>query len=216
MELAPAPDVIQSESREASWPWLDPIRRLTRPVPCEPDARAPGPDAHGYPAAVVALIVDGSPPAFLMTNRSAMLHEHGGEVAFPGGRIESWDADPATAALRELEEEVGIGRDRVRPLGYLPGIWTGNGRYWVTPLLAWLPGPFDLSALDLSPEVESVFPLPLAIGLDPRRYGRPSAPGIDIPVPMLLWDGPLIWGATARILLGCAQAFEPAAQDTLR
>ena len=194
--------------------WLELLRHEAQAVPSEPEEGDGGPVLGSPRAAVVVLVIQGDEPGFLMTTRSATLQEHGGEVAFPGGRIEASDADPAAAALRELGEEVGLVSSRVWPLGYLPGIWTHGSRvrYWVTPLLAWLPGRFDFAQLNPGPEVEYAFSLPLAIGLDPGRYDRRRLPGTTHEVPVLHWSGPLIWGATARILMGCAQRIDTAAR----
>ncbi|MHB1544991.1 MAG: NUDIX hydrolase [Gammaproteobacteria bacterium] len=216
MRLPPVTPAPQNLDQKNLPSWIEPLRRLTQTVPSEPNRDTEGSVCDELRAAVVVLVVEQHLPVFLMTARSTTLHEHGGEVAFPGGRIEARDADPAAAALRELREEVGIAPSCVEPLGYLPGIRTRGSRYWVMPLLAWLPGSFDFSARNPSPEVEYAFGLSLAIALDPRRYDRKLVPGTDISVPMLIWEGPLIWGATARILMSCADQFDPAARDLLR
>src|ERR1700730_18125346 len=70
-------------------------------------------------AAVLVPVVAHERPAFLLTQRSSDLSSHSGQVAFPGGRIDEGDADPAAAAVRESEEEIGLRREFVSTLGYL-------------------------------------------------------------------------------------------------
>ena len=55
----------------------------------------------------------------LLTQRAAHLNDHAGQIAFPGGKIDATDASPLDAALREAEEEIGLDRNFVEPLGYL-------------------------------------------------------------------------------------------------
>lgn len=80
------------------------------------------------PAAVLVPIID-RPAALtvLLTRRSAQLSSHAGQVAFPGGRIDPEDDGPVGAALRETEEEAGIPRHFVTPIGLLDPYETGSG-----------------------------------------------------------------------------------------
>ena len=61
----------------------------------------------------------------LLTQRAAHLNDHAGQIAFPGGKIDATDASPLDAALREAEEEIGLDRDFVEPIGYLDLYGTG-------------------------------------------------------------------------------------------
>src|SRR5262249_40625903 len=76
-------------------------------------------EAPVRPAAVLIPIVDHKEPTVLLTQRSAHLKEHSGQVAFPGGKIDATDASPLDAALREAQEEVGLDRSFIDPIGYL-------------------------------------------------------------------------------------------------
>lgn len=204
-EVDPATDPVVRPS------WYEALAQLA-----QPDYEREEAVGAGAQAAVTVLALGHTAPAFLMTARSVRLHEHGGEVSFPGGRMEALDADPRSAALRELGEEVGIDPLEVVPLGYLPPIRTQSGsRYRVIPVLAWLPDAFDFTIRQPSAEVDYTFGLPFAIALDPARYGEIRVPGSDRSAPVLRWDGPLIWGATARILRDCATRFDPGARDRL-
>src|SRR5262245_47422482 len=71
------------------------------------------------PAAVLVPIIDYAQPMVLLTQRAQHLPDHAGQVSFPGGKIEKEDANPSASALREAQEEIGLDRTHVEPLGYL-------------------------------------------------------------------------------------------------
>src|SRR3954463_2173528 len=72
------------------------------------------------PAAVLVPLIDHrGGMSVLLTQRTAHLAAHAGQISFPGGRVEDADADTVAPALRETEEEVGLPRDRVRVIGRL-------------------------------------------------------------------------------------------------
>ncbi len=108
----------------------------------------------------------------LLTQRSADLPDHPGQISFPGGRVEPDDASIADAALREATEEVGLARERVAMLGELPTYETVTG-YRVTPVVGWVEPPFALTPDPV--EVADVFEVPLAFLLDPRTSSGTSA-----------------------------------------
>src|SRR5207245_986903 len=87
------------------------------------------------PAAVLVPLIDHPDGmAVLLTQRTAHLSAHAGQISFPGGRIEAEDPDAIAAALRETEEEVGLPRDRVRVIGRLDTYVTGTG-FEITPIV---------------------------------------------------------------------------------
>src|SRR5215469_12363428 len=71
------------------------------------------------PAAVLIGVVDHPLPTVLLTQRAAHLNDHAGQISFPGGKIEATDTSPLEAALREAEEEIGLARSFIDPIGYL-------------------------------------------------------------------------------------------------
>lgn len=152
-------------------------------------------------AAVLVPIVDHeSGLTVLLTQRASTLKNHAGQISFPGGRIEPTDLNPAEAALRETEEEIGVTREHITFAGYLEPHLVLSG-YWVTPVVAFLQPDFQLR-LDHR-EVEVAFEVPLTHILDPvnhhartRELGAVTVQVYDIP-----YENHNIWGATAGMLM---------------
>src|SRR6202165_4415552 len=85
-------------------------------------------DREIRPAAVLVPVVRReSGLTVLLTRRTAHLNDHAGQISFPGGRIDATDASPLDAALREAEEEIGLSREFIDPIGYLDLYATGLG-----------------------------------------------------------------------------------------
>ena len=152
------------------------------------------------PAAVLFPIVvrDGG-HTVLLTQRTAHLRDHAGQVSFPGGRVEADDLSPMDTALRETEEEVGLSRKHVEILGFLPEYRTGTG-FKVTPVVGLVSPPFDLS---LDPfEVAEVFEVPLAFLLDPANHQRHELHyrGALRQYFAMPYGDYFIWGATAGMI----------------
>lgn len=158
------------------------------------------------PAAVlIAIRVHDTEPSLILTKRSSALKHHPGQIAFPGGKQDDDDADLTDTALREAWEEIGLPRDAARVLGGLPPHETVTG-FRVTPILALIDTDFDLKPE--TGEVAEVFDVPLTHVLNRENYlvqGRRwrGATRHYYTVPL----GPYyIWGATARMLRGWAEA----------
>lgn len=138
--------------------------------------------------------------SLLLTQRSANLRQHGGEVAFPGGMWEPGDDFPKVTALREAEEEVALSPADVTTLGILPQSYTGSG-VAVTPVV----GVLSSSNLSLTPnpdEIDSIFQVPLQelvsdkrirTDIFLRRNQQLWAPAFD-------YQGYEIWGFTAAVI----------------
>lgn len=153
------------------------------------------------PAAVLVPIVKHEDElTVLFTERAPHLKNHGGQISFPGGRIEAQDGSALEAALRETEEEIGLSRQYVEVIGYLPPhlIFTG---YCVTPVVGIVQPGFDLE-IDMG-EVAGVFEVPLRYLIDPSHHqAREKQIGeIAVRVYDLPYGERRIWGATAGILM---------------
>ena len=163
------------------------------------------PSAALRPAAVLVPLVDHAHGmAVLLTQRTAHLSAHAGQISFPGGRIEEHDADPIAAALRETEEEVGLSRERVSVVGRLDNYVTGTG-FEIIPIVGIVMPPF---ALAIDPfEVAEAFEVPLAFILDRRNQQRVEreSGGRRRSFFVLPFEGRNIWGATAGILVNLAE-----------
>ena len=151
-------------------------------------------------AAVMLPIVGREPELHvLLTQRTAHLSDHAGQISFPGGRVEPEDRDREETALREMEEEVGLPRSRVTVLGRLPGYEIPSG-FRITPIVGWIEPPFELKPDPF--EVESVFEAPLSHFLDLDRYLRREYHfrGRHRHYLAIPYQGRYIWGATAAML----------------
>ncbi len=157
------------------------------------------------PAAVLlGLVARSEGPHVLLTQRTAHLKDHAGQISLPGGRIETTDADAIAAALREAQEEIGLDPSGVEILGELPVYDTITG-FRIHPVVGWIERP---SALVPDPfEVADVFEVPLAFALDPRNHERDSyeRDGRRREFFVLRWQDRYIWGATAGILVNFAR-----------
>lgn len=193
---------------EAGFRHLAGARLLRTPTPSSeagasdydlnPSAR-PATPGNLRPAAVLVPVLTGGILRVLLTERTAHLPAHAGQIAFPGGKIEASDASPLAAALRETEEETGLAREFVEPLGYVEPYVTSTG-FVVTPVIAAVRPGFVLNP-DRS-EVAGTFEVPLAFLLDEKNHR----------IEQRLWRGAMrsfyampygehyIWGATAGII----------------
>ena len=153
------------------------------------------------PAAVLVPIVERpTEPAVLLTRRADHLHDHPGQVSFPGGRLDDTDRGPVDAALRETAEEIGLGREYVALAGLLDGYETVTG-YGVTPVVGFVRPGFALT-LDAF-EVAEAFEVPLAFFLDEAscRIDSGVRGGIRRRYYAFEYAERYIWGATAGMLV---------------
>jgi 8-oxo-dGTP pyrophosphatase MutT (NUDIX family) len=151
------------------------------------------------PAAVLIAVVEHEQPTILLTQRATHLRDHAGQISFPGGKIDATDASPLDAALREAEEEIGLDRAFVEPLGYLDLYGTAFG-FRILPTVARVKPGFQLTINEN--EVESAFEVPLAFLMDPLNHQIHSKEfrGMERSYYAMPFAERYIWGATAGIL----------------
>lgn len=153
------------------------------------------------PAAVLVPLVD-RPGGLtvLLTQRTAHLNDHAGQISFPGGRVEAEDPSHEAAALRETEEEVGLPADRIELIGTLDHYIVRSG-YRVTPVVGFVNPPFEVRADPF--EVAEVFEVPLSFVLDTDNHVMESRTdqGVERTFYVLPYEDRYIWGATAGMLV---------------
>jgi 8-oxo-dGTP pyrophosphatase MutT (NUDIX family) len=151
-------------------------------------------------AAVLVPIVDRGEPFLVFAKRTDRVGTHRGQISFPGGRVDPSDAGFLEAALRESEEEIGLPRAVVEPLGALDDTETVATQFIITPFVgavrapvAWQPD---------GHEIEKVIEVPLASLRDFANLRVEYRERDGVLHEVLFWDyqGETIWGATARIL----------------
>ncbi|MBS1130679.1 MAG: hydrolase [Proteobacteria bacterium] len=152
------------------------------------------------PAAVLfPIVLREAGHTVLLTQRTAHLRDHAGQISFPGGRVEEEDLSPIHTALRETEEEIGLPRERVEIVGFLPEYRTGTG-FRVTPVVALVRPPFDLQPDPF--EVAEIFEVPLSFLLDPANHQQHSLHyrGALRNYFAMPYGEYFIWGATAGMI----------------
>lgn len=167
-------------------------------------------------AVLVPLVMREQGLTVLLTKRTDHLHDHAGQVSFPGGRVEAHDENPIATALRETLEETGLAPEHVDVLGHLPRYFTGTG-FAITPVTGLVTPNFTLS-LDTF-EVAQVFEVPLSHLTDHRNYRIHEARLPDGQIRRyysVAWDDFFIWGATAAMLRGMYQVLAEAFSSNKR
>jgi 8-oxo-dGTP pyrophosphatase MutT (NUDIX family) len=150
-------------------------------------------------AVLIPLLLKNDGLSVLLTQRTDHLHDHAGQISFPGGRMDSGDLNPHDTALRESEEEIGLDRKGVEIIGQLPQYLTVSG-YSVTPVVG-LVKPQAEYVLDAF-EVADIFEVPLHFLMNPANHqvrvwesDQGSRRFYSMP-----YENRFIWGATAGML----------------
>ncbi|HWI78942.1 MAG TPA: CoA pyrophosphatase [Ramlibacter sp.] len=180
-------------------------QRFAAPPQWEPEiwAERRFTDRQPAKAAVLVPIVMRERPMVLLTERTAHLSTHSGQVAFPGGKQDDTDLDATDTALREAHEEIGLERPLAEVIGTMPTYTTGT-MFIITPVIALVQPDYRL-ALNAF-EVADAFEVPLDFLMDPAHHQRHA---IELSGVRREWfsmpyagEGKerFIWGATAAML----------------
>ena len=176
-------------------------------------ARPPGTIAEweARPAAVlIPLFQEAGQWHVLLTERTHLVEDHKGQVAFPGGRVDGQDADRVATALREAEEEVGLKPEHVAVLGQIDELLTVS-QYRITPVVGVFPWPYTFTLQKT--ELSEVFTVPLRWLADPAnlevQQRHPLIPGRPVDVYYFYYAGHTIWGVTGRIIVNLLEIIRP-------
>ena len=166
------------------------------------------PERKLKPAGVLVPIINRpSGPTILLTQRTAHLNKHAGQISFPGGGWEEVDPHLEATALRETEEEIGLHNRHIEVLGQL-SMYETSTAYGVIPVVGWVEPPFDLT---IDPfEVAEAFEVPLAWILERENHQKEHRvrDGRRRHYYVLPYEGRFIWGATAGMLVNLVDVLE--------
>jgi 8-oxo-dGTP pyrophosphatase MutT (NUDIX family) len=126
------------------------------------------------------------------------LRHHAREIAFPGGKPDPGDRDLLDTALREIEEELGIARARLRVLGSLTPVPTATSRFTLNPFVVEVEAGAE-AVLDAH-EVAALIRMPLGDFFAGRVPFRAVDLGAGWRSPIFDFEIGSMYGATAHIL----------------
>ena len=151
-------------------------------------------------AVLVPLVLRQDGVTMLLTQRTDHLRDHAGQVSFPGGRVEAYDEGAVATALRETEEEIGVGPSHIEVVGELDLYETRTG-FRITPVVGLVEPGFTLTLDEF--EVAEVFEVPLSFALDPANHQKRSLVwrGAERHFYLLPYGEREIWGATAGMIV---------------
>lgn len=163
-------------------------------------SRRVAPSSELISAAVLIPLVDRDEPYVVFAKRTERVGHHKGQISFPGGIVDAIDGSLLDAALRECEEEIGLPRTAVEPLGVLDDTETVATQFVITPFVGLVREPVVWRPD--GEEIEKVIEVPWAAlaGDGSFRVEMWERGGITRPVYFFEYHGETIWGATARIL----------------
>ena len=193
------------------------LRRAVRSLSDPP--QPPGWNASEFPelwsdntplrqaAVLLPVVCRGPDLSVLFTRRNESMRHHAGQISFPGGAMEASDRDAIAAALRETDEETGIGAEFIEAFGFLDCFDTISG-FSVTPVIGLVRDGFRLNPHP--GEVSEVFEVPLNIILTPGCLQRSEIlwHGRGREIFEFDYGGRRIWGATAAILQNLLRRLE--------
>lgn len=195
---------------------IDPARRggvARSDYDLNPDMRNEAPETLIAAAVLIPLVLHDDGVTMLLTRRTDHLRDHAGQVSFPGGRVEADDDGAVATALRETEEEIGVGAAHIDVVGELDIYETRTG-FRITPVVALVEPGFTLTLDEF--EVAEAFEVPLSFVLDPANHEKRSRiwRGAERHFYLLPYGEREIWGATAGMIVNlyhCLAGLPPTA-----
>lgn len=154
---------------------------------------------HRAAAVLIPVVAHPDGATILLTRRAEHMKDHAGQIAFPGGKMDAADKSPLNTALREAQEEIGLDRRFIAPLGYLDPYLSSSG-FRIVPVVAMIDPAHQLT---VDPgEVESTFEVPLGFLMDPTRHETHEREwrGAMRRYYAMPYGDYYIWGVTAGIL----------------
>ncbi len=150
-------------------------------------------------AVLIPVVDDGDEAKIILTQRTASLRKHSGQIAFPGGAVDPEDSSPEQAALREAREEIGLDPKFVEPLARLPNYYAPSG-FRITPVLSVVRRGFELKPNPS--EVDDIFEVPLSFLMNEANHQQGSRQfnGMERHFYLMPYEDRNIWGITAGIL----------------
>ena len=147
-------------------------------------------------ASVLILIFEES-SNILMIKKPITMNQHGGEIAFPGGKISDEDIDLLDTAIRETKEETGISVARNQIIGQLKPVTTLNSGFTILPFVCILKKMNDLTP---NSEVEEFLEIPLISLLQTLSNDKDPEHNSMQEMYTFTFHDHVIWGASARML----------------
>ena len=147
--------------------------------------------------ASVLILIFGEPPKILMIKKPITMNQHGGEIAFPGGKINDEDADLLDTAIRETQEETGISVTRNQIIGQLKSVTTLNSGFTILPFICILN---EVNELIPNSEVEEFLKIPFMSLLKTLSDDKDPEHNSIQEMYTFTFQNHIIWGASARML----------------
>jgi 8-oxo-dGTP pyrophosphatase MutT (NUDIX family) len=143
-----------------------------------------------------------------LIKRPLKMRNHGGQIAFPGGRYETYDTDLFQTALRESFEEIGTDPNHLEVIGTLTTLYVQVSNFAINPVIAWS-GTTPHFKVD-NREVDELFIIPVEKFLNrtTSQLREVTTTHGTFEVPGYFVDQLFIWGATAMIISEFTEIFK--------
>ena len=150
-----------------------------------------------YRLASILVVIYGTEPIIVMTEKPKHMKFHAGEISFPGGKLDLNDSDLLETALRETSEEIGLSITRDQIIGQLEPVVTLNSGFLILPFVSVVN---KIPALQANAEVEKIFHIPLESFLDTGAVDPDPTHNVIQEMYTFEYQNQIVWGASARIL----------------